>query len=82
MLKLFVKQGITYVLVSLGKEGAMLVSEHGVWKGKAPEVEVKKYTWLWRYSCRLNVSFVDRRGRAIDDASKSNCLIKCKCNDI
>ena len=35
------KQGITYVLVSLGKEGAMLVSEHGVWKGKAPEVEVK-----------------------------------------
>lgn len=35
------KQGITYVLISLGKEGAMPVSEHGGWKGEAPEVEVK-----------------------------------------
>lgn len=35
------KEGIEYVLISLGKEGAMLVSEKGVWKGLAPEVEVK-----------------------------------------
>ena len=35
------RQGIEYVLISLGKEGAMLVSEQGAWKGKAPEVEVK-----------------------------------------
>ena len=35
------KEGIAYVLISLGKEGAMLVSEHGVWKGQAPEVDVK-----------------------------------------
>ncbi|MDE5977935.1 MAG: 1-phosphofructokinase [Turicibacter sp.] len=34
-------QGIEYVLISLGKEGAMLVSAHGVWKGNAPEVDVK-----------------------------------------
>ena len=35
------RQGIEYVLISLGKEGAILVSEQGAWKGKAPEVEVK-----------------------------------------
>lgn len=35
------KEGIAYVLISLGKEGAMLVSEDGVWKGQAPEVDVK-----------------------------------------
>lgn len=36
-----VKDGIAYVLVSLGGDGAMLVCEHGVWCGKAPEVDVK-----------------------------------------
>lgn len=35
------EDGIEYVLISLGKEGAMLVSRNGVWKGAAPEVEVK-----------------------------------------
>ncbi len=35
------KQGIEYVLISLGKEGAMLISAEGVWKGNAPEVDVK-----------------------------------------
>ena len=35
------KDGIEYVLVSLGKEGAMLACEAGVYKGIAPEVEVK-----------------------------------------
>lgn len=36
-----VKNGIPYILVSLGGDGAMLVCEQGVWRGKAPEVEVK-----------------------------------------
>ena len=36
-----VKEGIPYVLVSLGGDGAMLVCESGVWRGKAPVVEVK-----------------------------------------
>lgn len=36
-----VKNGVPYILVSLGGDGAMLVCEQGVWLGKAPEVEVK-----------------------------------------
>lgn len=36
-----VKDGIAYVLVSLGGDGAMLVCEQGVWRSKAPEVDVK-----------------------------------------
>jgi len=36
-----VKDGIPYVLVSMGGDGAMLVCEKGVWRGKAPEVDVK-----------------------------------------
>ncbi|MTN45143.1 1-phosphofructokinase [Turicibacter sanguinis] len=35
------QEGIEYVLISLGKEGAMLVSQKGVWKGLAPDVDVK-----------------------------------------
>jgi 1-phosphofructokinase family hexose kinase len=36
-----VSQGVRNVLVSLGKDGAMLVCGQGVWRGAAPEVEVK-----------------------------------------
>jgi len=36
-----VKNGIPYILVSLGGAGAMLVCEQGVWLGKAPKVDVK-----------------------------------------
>ena len=36
-----VKDGVPYILVSLGGDGAMLICESGVWRGKAPEVEVK-----------------------------------------
>ena len=32
--------GIPYVVVSLGKEGALLVCEEGVFHGRPPEVEV------------------------------------------
>lgn len=39
--KELVAGGIDYVLVSLGKDGAMLVCKEGVWNGKAPDVEVK-----------------------------------------
>ncbi|MGL4337957.1 MAG: 1-phosphofructokinase family hexose kinase [Turicibacter sp.] len=35
------KNGIEYVLISLGKEGAMLVSNTSVFKALAPDVEVK-----------------------------------------
>lgn len=36
-----VKKGVRNVLVSLGKDGAMLVCAQGAWRGAAPEVEVK-----------------------------------------
>ena len=36
-----VRGGIPYVLVSLGGDGAMLVCASGVWRGKAPNVDVK-----------------------------------------
>lgn len=36
-----VKNGIPYILVSLGGAGAMLVCEQGVWLGNAPKVDVK-----------------------------------------
>lgn len=36
-----VNNGIPYILVSLGGEGAMLVCKQGVWLGKAPQVDVK-----------------------------------------
>lgn len=36
-----VGKGVPYVLVSLGGEGAMLICKDGVWRGKAPEIEVK-----------------------------------------
>ncbi|HAX72250.1 MAG TPA: 1-phosphofructokinase [Firmicutes bacterium] len=36
-----VASGIEYVLISLGKDGAMLVCRDGVYQGSAPEVDVK-----------------------------------------
>lgn len=36
-----VEQGIAYVLVSLGRDGAMLVCREGVWRASAPDVPVK-----------------------------------------
>ena len=36
-----VKASVPYVLISMGGEGALLVCEKGVWRGKAPDVEVK-----------------------------------------
>ncbi|TGB00122.1 1-phosphofructokinase [Sporolactobacillus shoreae] len=36
-----VKDGLPYILVSLGGEGAMLICQDGVWRGKAPEIPVK-----------------------------------------
>jgi 1-phosphofructokinase family hexose kinase len=36
-----VKNGVPYVLVSMGGDGAMLICESGVWRGKAPDVSVK-----------------------------------------
>lgn len=36
-----VHNGVRNVLVSLGKDGAMLVCEQGTWRGAAPQVEVK-----------------------------------------
>jgi len=36
-----VKDGVSYILISMGKDGAMLVCEKGVWHGSAPDVDVK-----------------------------------------
>lgn len=36
-----VHNGLSYVLVSLGGDGAILIGQKGVWRGKAPKVEVK-----------------------------------------
>ena len=36
-----IKEGVTYVAVSMGKEGALLISEREVLLGKPPVVEVK-----------------------------------------
>ncbi|MDD9148954.1 1-phosphofructokinase [Sporolactobacillus sp. CQH2019] len=36
-----VRQGVPYILVSLGGDGAMLICDSGVWRGQAPDIEVK-----------------------------------------
>ncbi|WP_100487513.1 1-phosphofructokinase [Sporolactobacillus pectinivorans] len=35
-----VKDGLPYILVSLGGDGAMLICKDGVWRGEAPEIPV------------------------------------------
>ena len=39
--KQILNQGVTYVVVSLGKDGALLVCEDGVFHGKPPVLEAK-----------------------------------------
>lgn len=39
--KQLVKTSVPYVLISLGRDGALLVCEKGIWHGMAPDVSVK-----------------------------------------
>lgn len=57
-----VKKGLSYVIVSLGGDGAMLISAAGMWRSKAPDIEVKSTVGCGdTMVASLSVSLSERR---------------------